>query len=175
MLHRFDAPVRVLRTDRTIPRIVRRFRAVGVVVAALALSACYTSVAQPVTAPLVEERAEFVVSDEGRVALRGQLGAGARTVEGRVVRQDDSSWTLRVYRLTTISGDAFTWMGETVELPMSSVSTVARRSLDRRATALAAVAVTGAVVAYMWSRGLFGGGFETAPTDPPPPPVDIRR
>ena len=163
------------RTDRTIQRIVRRFRSAGVVASVVASSACYATVVQPTTVSLVEHRAEFLITDEGRVALRAQIGPGAGKVEGRVVLQDDSAWTVRVYRLTTISDESYAWMGESVRIPMRAVYSVSRRDFDRRATVLAAASVTGAVAAFMWSRGLFGGGIEV--TGPPIPPVgeNLRR
>lgn len=164
-----------LRAGRMILAIVRQSRGVALVVAALALSACYRSAPQSSSASLVERRAEFLLSDEGRVAMRSQVGQGAGKLEGRVVRQDDSSWTVRVYRLTTISGESFAWAGEAVELPKGAVSSVATRDFDRQATVLFAAGVTGAVAAFMWSRGLLGGGFETEPTDGGGVIVDIRR
>jgi hypothetical protein len=175
MMRRCASLLRTARTDRTIDAIVRRSRSALVAVAALASSACYLSAPQPVTAPLVEQRAEFLVNDEGRVALRDQVGPGAGRVEGRVVDQDDSTWTLRVYRLTTISGESYAWMGESVVVPMRAVESVSRRDFDRKGTLLMAAGVTGAVAAFMWSRGLFGGGFVTEPGGTPPIEVEIRR
>lgn len=145
------------------------------IVVAFASSACYATAAQPVTASLVERRVEFVVSDEGRIALRNQVGPGVGKLEGRVVRQDDSSWTLRVYRLTAISGESFAWTGESVELPVRAVQSVASRDFDRRATFLVAAGVTGAVAAFVWSRGLFGSGFSTEDPGDPPGQVSLRR
>ena len=155
----FAAP----RADRVIPVIIRQLRGAVLVVAAFALSACYTSAAQPETASLVERRVEFLISDEGRIALRNQLGAGAGKIEGKVVRQDDQGWTVRVYRLSTVSGESFAWAGEAVELPKRAVYTLATRDFDGQATVLLAAGVTGAVAAFIWSRGLFGGGFSTDP------------
>jgi hypothetical protein len=141
-----------------IPVIIRQFRAVVMVIAAFALSACYRSSAQPETASLVERRAEFLISDEGRGALRSQLGAGAGKFEGKVVRQDEQGWTVRVYRLSTISGESFAWAGEAVELPRRAVYGVATRDFDPQATVLLAVGVSGAVAAFILTRGLFGFG-----------------
>jgi len=155
--------------------IVRRSRSVGVVAAVLVSSACYTTVVQPPEASLLDARAEFLVNDEGRVALRDQMGPGVGKVEGRVVLQDDESWTVRVHRVTTISGVAYAWMGESVRIPTRAVYTVSRRDLDRRATVIAAAGVTGAVAAFMWSRGLFGGGIPGLGDGTPPIGVDIRR
>lgn len=163
--------LRASRTDRTIQWIVRQVGNAGAVAAVFASAGCYATVAQSNATSLVQARAEFLVTDEGRIALRDQLGAGTVKVEGRVVQQDDSAWTVNVYRLTVISGESFAWMGESVQIPMRTVFSVSRRDLDRRATVLAAAGITGAVAAYVWSRGLFGGGF--GKTDGPPPPVEV--
>lgn len=155
--------------------IVRRSRNVVVVAAVLASSACYTTVVQSTAVSMLDSRGEFLVTDEGRVALREQLGPGAGKVEGRVILQDDSSWTVRVYRLTSISGESYAWMGESVRIPMRAVYSVSRRDFDRRATMLAAAGVTGAVAVFMLSRGLFGGGIPGLGEPTPPVGVDLRR
>lgn len=135
--------------------------------------ACYTYAEVPVQAPLVEQRAEFRITDEGRVQLREALGPGAAVVEGRVLRQDESGYSIRVYRLTTVRGESSTWTGELVQVPLTAVETVKRRDFDRQRSIIAAAAVAGAVTLFVLSRSLFGGGLDTTPGDIPPA-QDIR-
>lgn len=166
---------RSLRLGAAIHVIVRRVQAAVVVAGLLSSSACYTYAAVPTTQPLVEQRAEFRLNDQGRVQLQRQLGPGALTVEGRVVQQGAEGWTLRVYRMTTIRGDATTWTGEVVEVPSSAVELVQRRDFDRQRTVLAAAGVVGVVTLFVLSRNLFGLGFGgDRGDDPGPIGADIR-
>ncbi len=86
------------------------------------------------------------------------MGPGVLTVEGRVVRQDDNGWTLRVYRLTDLRGQTTTWTGEVVELPRTSVEMVTRRDFDRGRSVLATAAIAGGLTLFVLSRSLLGGG-----------------
>jgi len=174
MSQRHGSLVRGSRFGRTILVIVRRARIVGTVAAALLASSCYSYTSQPINAGLLQENAEFRISDVGRVALVDQLGPGAQTVEGRVVREDASGWALQVSRLTTIRGESYTWLGERIELPRTSVEGVARKTFDRPRTIVAMAMITGAVVAFVLSRNLFGWGSDAESGPPSIPPVSIR-
>lgn len=141
-----------------IAQIARRGQLALVGAAVLSSSACYTYAAVPTSQPLVDQTAEFRITDSGRIELNRQLGPGVLTVEGRVVRQDESGWTLRVYRLIDLRGQATTWTGEIVELPRTSVEMVTRRDFDRGRSAIATVAIAGGVTLFVLSRSLLGGG-----------------
>jgi hypothetical protein len=153
---------RVLRARNGAPAVIASITAVAravVLGAALVSSgACYTYSNVMTANNVAEERAEFRLSDEGRVRMQRQLGPGALTVEGRVTSNTDSAWTLKVYRLTNVEGFANVWSGEEIELPRSAVTTVSTRRLDRQASLVAAAGVTGVVAVFILSRSLFGGG-----------------
>jgi hypothetical protein len=157
--------------------IARRSRVAALVAGLLSSSACYTYAAVPVTEPVVEQRVELSINDAGRVQLQRQLGPGALVVEGRVVQQSESGWTLRVYRLTPLRGEPTTWSGEVVEVPSTAVEMVTRRDFDRQRTMVALGVTVGAVALFVLSRGLLGGGlFQDDPGEGGgPPQVDIRR
>jgi len=141
-----------------IAQIARRGQLALMAAAVLSSSACYTYAAVPTSQPLVEQSAEFRITDTGRIELVRQLGPGVLTVEGRVVRQDDNGWTLRVYRLTDLRGQTTTWTGEVVELPRTSVEMVTRRDFDRGRSVLATAAIAGGLTLFVLSRSLLGGG-----------------
>jgi hypothetical protein len=141
-----------------IAQIARRVQLALMAAAVLSSSACYTYAAVPTSQPLVEQSAEFRITDTGRIELVRQLGPGILTVEGRVVRQDDNGWTLRVYRLTDLRGQTTTWTGEVVELPRASVEMVTRRDFDRSRSVLATAAIAGGLTLFVLSRSLLGGG-----------------
>jgi len=142
-----------------IAQIARRGRLALMVSAALLSSGCFTYAAVPTSQPLVEQTAEFRISDSGRLELTRQLGPGVLTVEGRVVRQDEAGWTLRVYRLIDLRGQATTWSGEVVELPRTSVEMVNRRDFDRGRSVIATAAIAGGLALFVVSRSLLGGGL----------------
>lgn len=145
-------------SDAVIAMITRRGKVATLAAALLSSNACYTYAAVPMSQPLVEQTAEFHVTDMGRTELTRQLGPGTLTIEGRVVRQDENGWTLRVYRHIDIRGQATTWSGEVVELPRSAVELVNRRDFDRARSAIATVAVAGGLTLFVLSRSLLGGG-----------------
>lgn len=176
-MQRIGNLLRGRRAGGAITLIARRTLAVVLVAGLLSSSACYTYAAVPMTEPLVEQRVELRINDEGRVQLQRQLGPGALVVEGRVVEQNDASWTLQVYRLTTLRGEATTWGGEVVEVPSTAVELVTRRDFDRQRTMVALGVGVGALTLFVLSRSLFGGGlFQDDPGQGGGPiQVDIRR
>ena len=145
-------------TDVAIAQIARRGKVALLAAAVLLSNACYTYAAVPTSQPLVEQMAEFRITDVGRTELTRQLGPGTLTVEGRVVRQDDNGWTLRVYRHIDLRGQTTTWSGEVVELPRTAVELVTRRDFDRGRSAIAAAAFAGGLTLFVLSRSLLGGG-----------------
>lgn len=153
---------RVLRARNGAPAVIASItaaaRAVVLGAALISSSACYTYSNVPSTNLAAEERAEFRLSDEGRVMMQRQLGPGVLTVEGRVTSTTDAAWTLKVFRLTTVDGIASIWSGEEIELPRAGVALVSTRRLDRQASIVAAAGVTGALAVFILSRSLFGGG-----------------
>lgn len=146
---------------------------VALVSAALLSSACYQYTDVETGRPMVDQRAEFEINDAGRVALLRALGAGAKTVEGRVLNQTADTYEVAVYRLTTVRGDVFTWTGEVVELPVYGVEGVSRRDLDKGRSAVAVASAAGAFAVFVATRSLLGGGRDR-PSGEPPPGESIR-
>lgn len=157
-MKRYGHPLRGMFSGVAIAQIARRGQLAALAVAVLSSSACYTYAAVPTSQPLVEQMAEFRITDSGRTELVRQLGPGVLTVEGRVVRQDESGWTLRAYRLIDIRGQSTTWTGEIVELPRTSVEMVTRRDFDRGRSVIATAAIAGGITLFVLSRSLLGGG-----------------
>ncbi len=153
--------LRGLHSGVSIAQIARRWKAVSLGAAVISSNACYTYAAVPTSQPLVEQTAEFRITDSGRADLTRQLGPGTLTVEGRVVRQDETGWTLRVYRHIDLRGQATTWSGEVVELPRTAVEMVTRRDFDRGRSVIAAAAFAGGLTLFVMSRSLLGGGSST--------------
>lgn len=131
-------------------------------------SACFSFTEIPASEPIVEQRVEFLLNDVGRVQLARQLGPGARTVEGRVLNQDAVGYSVAVYRISNLRGDAFTWSGEQVEVPIDAVEGVMRRDFDTQRSVVAFAGAAGAFALFVMSRSLLGAGRDSPGGDPPP-------
>lgn len=138
--------------------VVRRVRVLVVGLAVMASTGCYSYSAVPMTEPLVEQAAEFRISDAGRVQLTRELGSGVETVEGRIVRQDANGWTVKVYRITNIRDEVSTWSGEEVDIPASAVELLQSRHFDRQRSVVALAAFAGGVTFFVLTRSILGGG-----------------
>lgn len=139
----------------------------------LTANGCYTYAGVQPSGDLTGQRISFRITDEGRLTVRDRLGPGVAKVDGRVVAQDASGWTLKVFGLTTADGSRSTWTGETVQLARTAVDQTVARRLDRGRSLLAVGLVVGGAVAFALSRDLFGGGL--GPTDPSAPPPSESR
>lgn len=123
----------------------------------------------------VDQSVALQLTDAGRAELAGKLGPGVLNVEGKVARRSEQSWTLRTYRVETITGEAWTWTGELVEIPQSSVAMVRTKHFDTRRTAVAVAATVGAAAVFILSRGIIGGGSDPeGPPRVPPPATEVR-
>jgi hypothetical protein len=106
--------------------------------AVLLLSACYRYTSAPVTtiAPGSHVRLGLLPTPDGQLAR--VLGSETTGLEGRVVSESDSAWTVSVAstlkRREPIPANRTIWAGEEVSIPRAAVSRVELRSLDRKKT-----------------------------------------
>lgn len=110
------------------------------------------------------------ISDRGRVDLNGALGTSPATAEGRLAGRTDSTVTLAVTQIASITGERTTWTGDTVTLRLSNVSGVQTKHLDRGRTTLAIVASVAAVVAVITGVSLAVSNRSGGDSPPPGPP-----
>jgi hypothetical protein len=133
----------------------------GATVLQLALQACYSSVAAPLTGPAPSGDVTLVLSPEGSARLVSALGPRAASLDGRVVSRTDSSLTVVVTGVARTTGTREDWPADQVVVPVSAVQTLSVRRLSvGRSVAFAAV---GAVAAFLIGRGFTGtqGGGTT--------------
>ncbi|MDZ7630930.1 MAG: DUF4397 domain-containing protein [Gemmatimonadaceae bacterium] len=147
------------------------------VLSAFTLTGCYTYVPmQSSAAP--NPRVEVLVTDRGRVELMPQLGQGVLSFEGILDGRRDSSYVIRVAEVTYINRQTNRWSGESITLSSEAVRDIRVRQLSRARTFAVIAGSVGAGVAFVASRGLFGGGNIDSDPNPPPPPerpvIDIR-
>lgn len=145
--------------------MLRRATAVAVGAVMSLQTACYTYAPSFGGAPASGSSVALELSDQGRVDLGDQMGAGVTRVEGTVTGIGDSVYHLRVYGVTTTDGQASHWTGERVDVRQSDVSRVYQRSFSRGRTFTAVLAAVAAVTAIIVTRSLTGGG--TMSTDKP--------
>lgn len=137
--------------------------------ATFGLSACYQYVPMS-SASTPNQRVEVLVTDRGRVELLPQLGQGVLSFEGTLDGRSDSSYVMRVSEVTYINRQTSRWSGESITVSPAAVRDIRARTLSRARTFAAIAGSVGAGLAFVVSRGLFGGGnLGSDPGQPPPP------
>lgn len=142
--------------DRLWPRCGRAVRGPALLVALGA--ACYNSTALGTTTPAPGTPVALELSDQGRVGVGVELGPSLDRIEGTVVGVTDSTYLLRVARVTDVRGVPAAWGGETVAVSRAWVGRAYERRFSRSRTYLVAGAVTAALVAFIATRGFGLGG-----------------
>jgi predicted alpha/beta hydrolase len=135
--------------------------ALGAVVFAALLSACY--VYRPVTAdlPAGADRVRLTLTDSGAVSLAAHLGPATEEVSGLVVGDSAGAYVLSVLATRRRGGAETDWKGERVIVPRLLVARAEERRFSRTRTAIASLGLVAAVVAareIFWGPGgVFGG------------------
>lgn len=99
--------------------------------------------------------------------MGGSIGAAARSIEGTLSADPDSTYALRVESVQYLNGQANRWTGEAVTVSKDFVGTARERHLSRSRTFLAAAGIVGGAIVLIATRGLIGGG--NTGRDPGPP------
>lgn len=139
-------------------------------------TACYQNAPVDVAVrPLATgERIALEVSDAGRQALAERFGQGVSEIEGALLAAPDATYNLSVFRVSYLRAAQSQWAGERVTVERAHVGQVFRRSLDRRRTTLAAVAVGGGLLALILTRELVISGRERDPGTDGQGPDQVR-
>jgi len=145
----------------------------GFIIAPL-LAGCYVNqpLADGVPVPALGARFIVELTDQGRVGLAPQLGTEVARVEGSVVQRSDTQFVLGVQRVFGLWGSESRWDGERVTFSTSQVRRMSLKRLSTGRTVFAAGGVAVAVLAYVLTRNLVGGGSEAIDITPPRPPND---
>ena len=152
-----------------------RARRTAALASAVALSlqmACYNY--RPVSQPLAPagQRLRVNLSPEGTTELAKFLGPRVEQVEGTLVNvQPDGTMSVAVEWVQTPGGVRQPWMGEGgVAIPATYIQSVQQHTLNRTSSVLAAVGITGGLIALavvaLNTGGSQGGG--DGPGTPPP-------
>jgi hypothetical protein len=114
-----------------------------------------------VSAPVPGSIVSFYVTDVGRVGLRESAGPSAEKLEGVVESQTDSAYVLRMRSVVYANGQINQWSGEKLVVAKQYVTNAQERKFSALRTGLVTVGVIGGLVAFIYSRGLFGLGSES--------------
>lgn len=121
------------------------------------------------------ERVQFVLNDQGRVALAAKLGPSVDKVEGIVEQTGDQTYGISVIRVTQIDGSKSLWTGERVDVRQEYVAGYSTRRLSRSRTALLVGGITVGIVTFIVGKSLLLGGGGVEPSDPGPPgPASLK-
>lgn len=123
--------------------------------------------------PAVGSRVALEINDDGRIALRDQLGPGIVRLEGRLSAMDGDAMLVEAVNVTLIRGSALPVGNVMVRVSPQHVERMDERRLSRRRTWLVIGGGAAIVVTFLLSGG-FGG---RTPTNEPPvePPVNQYR
>jgi len=137
-----------------------KFRAAGVwlTTCSMLLQGCYQSLPLTQTPPMSAPRVELILNDQGRAALSDRLGTAVDKIEGQLVGQDQSGYSMLVYHVSQLNGNSAAWTGEKVSIAKEYAIGFQVRQLDRRKSAIAVGIVVGVVVAVLVGASLAGKG-----------------
>jgi hypothetical protein len=148
----------------------RRRVATGLLVVMGLNTACYVD--KPLaTTPTAGQNVSLLVSDQGRVSLGPQLGAGVHVVEGRLASVEGDDFLVNVSRVRPLKGPPSNWTGEQVRIRRGDVAVFQERRISKSRSLLVAGIAAGAVVLFATTRSLFGLGEDDEvkpPGDPDP-------
>lgn len=151
---------------------MRRFRAwrAAALFAAASQTGCYTYFVPDTVRPAQGRTFAFALTDHGRAALADGIGAGTDRIEGVLVSNSDTTYTVRVAHVVDIRGKVTRWSGEVVTFRRAYAGTVRERQLSKSRTAVAIGGATATVVALIVTRGfgVLGNDGGRDPGEEPP-------
>ena len=126
---------------------------------------CY--VYTPGVTPVSGMRVRLDLNDRGRVGMGESIGTSARSIEGTLRADPDSTYALKVESVEYLNGQNNRWSGESVTVSKDFVGTVRERQLSRSRSFLAAAGIVGGAIVLIATRGIIGGGNTGKEPGPP--------
>jgi hypothetical protein len=135
-------------------------------------SACYAYVPAQTSAQ-AGEHVGLLVTDEGRIALRDQMGAGVDRIEGILLDTQSEEYLLRVSKVRNVGGRTSHWTGEHIRIRPANIARVETRKMSGRKTALLVGGVVAGAALLFATNSLSVLGFSNDRDNPrPPDPAD---
>lgn len=121
---------------------------------------CYQYVPITASAPVAGTEVSLGVNDQGRVALAGQIGPGARRLRGRLTQATDSLFVISLTSVEYVGAPVpARWAGEAISLSRDYVSDIGERRLSRSRSWLTA-GVVAALAAAVSTIAIVGFGSD---------------
>ncbi len=135
---------------------------------------CYQYSGYPLDRPVPAMAVQLTLNDRGRVALENNIGPEIMTVDGTVASVTDSTFVLRVTRVTSFDRRSQPWAGEPVTFRTEHVRMIRERRFSVGRTVLFAGSVAASAAAFAATGILIGNalGERSDPTGPGGGPVD---
>jgi len=112
-------------------------------------------------APPTSASVQLLMNDKGRLDVSQKLGSAVDKVEGVVTAQTSDSYTLAVSRVFQLGGAVSKWNGESVTIAKDGTNGYQIHSYSQGKTVALAVAITAAVVLFLFSVKLIGSGGDS--------------
>ena len=129
-------------------------------------TACYQYV--PVQSAPVGSYVGFDINDDGRVALRDQLGPGIVRLEGRVAAVEGNDLIVSTSSVTQIRGRPMPVDSVRVRVTQGFVERMDERRLSRTRTTMVLGSAVAIVAAFLIGGGIGGKSPTTDPPGDPP-------
>ncbi|HJU75234.1 MAG TPA: hypothetical protein VJ717_15940 [Gemmatimonadaceae bacterium] len=144
----------------------RARRPLAVLIGTLQLcTACYQYV--PVQSAPVGSQVGLDINDDGRVALREQLGPGIVRLEGRVAEMAGDAVVVRASSVTQIGGRATPVDSVRVRVSQGHIDRMDERRLSRTRTWMVVGGAVAIVAAFLIGGGIGGKAPSPEPGEPP--------
>lgn len=112
-----------------------------------ATPACYQLTPIEGPTPELGRLVRLDLTDAGSIRMSPYVGPRVEAIEGRTERMTDSSYVLLVTATTARGGMSTQWSNERLDVPLSAVASIRRRTLDTRRSWMAAgLGVAGVVL-----------------------------
>lgn len=131
-------------------------------------SGCYTYSPMP-AAPAPGTEVVVGLNDEGRVILGQSVGPAAQQIEGKLQEHSDSAYVVSVSSVSYFNGGSNKWSGEPLTIRRGLVTQIQERQFSRSRTFVVSAAAAGALLAFIFSRSLFGNSTPERQGNPGPP------
>jgi hypothetical protein len=142
------------------------------VIAAVLLTGCYEYLAPRAGDTLRGRRVQMTLTDMGSAVLAPQIGPANDAVGGMLLADSANTYLVSVVSVRNRNGFESGWRGEHITIPFQYVDRLEERTLSKRKTVLASVALGVALVVA--HRTFTGSGGSNAPGPGPGGPGTPR-
>jgi len=123
----------------------------------------------PMTPRPGSQTVELLLNERGRADFVNTLGPDAISLEGTLVDRKDSVITVNVQSVRYISQSTTKWAGERLVVTSGQLRDIRNKRFSVGKTGIAVATSVGALLVFIVSRSLGGGGDSSPPGSGGPP------